>query len=120
MVRSSYDQSQLRYAHRIQSLFTSVGGRAKQVDHMSGWLPKENKLADIYEKFYKQIFKKNAKQVLINGGVEPAFILSKKPNMLGISIGPLMEDVHTKAERLNIKSTQKVYNLLLKFLPTIK
>jgi dipeptidase D len=83
-------------------------------------LPKDNELANIYQKFYKQIFKKDAKQVLINGGVEPAFILSKMPNMLGISIGPLMEDVHTKAERLNIKSTQKMYDVLLKFLPTIK
>jgi dipeptidase D len=90
------------------------------VAFVSGWLPKENKLADIYQSFYKKIFKKDARQVLINGGVEPAFVLSKKPNMLGISIGPLMQEVHTKNERLNIASTQKVYELLLKFLPTLK
>jgi di/tripeptidase len=52
--------------------------------------------------------------------VEPAFVLGKKPNMFGISIGPLMQEVHTKNERLNIESTQKIYELLLKFLPTIK
>jgi dipeptidase D len=46
--------------------------------------------------------------------------LSKKPDMLGISIGPLMQEVHTKNERLNVESTQKIYNLLVKFLPTLK
>jgi dipeptidase D len=57
---------------------------------------------------------------LINGGVEPAFVLSKKPEMLGISIGPLMEEVHTKNERLNIESTQKIYKLLVSFLASLK
>jgi di/tripeptidase len=40
--------------------------------------------------------------------------------MLGISIGPLMHDVHSKNERLSIESTQKVYEVLTKFLPTLK
>jgi dipeptidase D len=57
---------------------------------------------------------------LCTGGVEPAFILSKCPKMLGISIGPLMQNVHTPEERLNIKSTERFYNILLAFLPVIK
>ncbi|MDR2369310.1 MAG: beta-Ala-His dipeptidase [Mycoplasmataceae bacterium] len=120
MVRSSYDQAQMRYANRIKFLFNSVGGKATQTAFVSGWLPRENDLANIYQKFYKKTFKKDAKQVLINGGVEPAFVLSKKPEMLGISIGPLMEEVHTKNERLNIESTQKIYKLLVSFLASLK
>jgi dipeptidase D len=83
-------------------------------------LPKENKLADAYEEYYKKTFKKSPRQVLIAGTVECAYILSKCPNMLGISIGPLMYDVHSKNERLSIESTVKVYDTLIGFLPTIK
>jgi di/tripeptidase len=43
--------------------------------------------------------------------------LSKRPEMFGISIGPLMQEVHTPKERLNIESTQKIFKVLLKFLP---
>jgi dipeptidase D len=101
-------------------LFKGVGGDAQQIAFVAGWLPKDNKLADIYETFYKKVFKKEAKQVLINGGVEPAYVLAQRPEMLGISIGPLMHDVHSKNERLSIESTQKVYEVLTKFLPTVR
>jgi dipeptidase D len=77
-------------------------------------------LADIYQKFYKKIFKNNARQALISGGVEPAFILSKRTEMFGISVGPLMRNVHSFEEELNVESTMKLYSLIVKFLPTLK
>jgi uncharacterized protein YjbJ (UPF0337 family) len=36
MVRSSYDQAQLRLANRIKGIFNNVGGKAKQTAFISG------------------------------------------------------------------------------------
>lgn len=120
MARSPYDQALKRFINRIIVLFKMFGGTSQINGFTSGWLPKSNPLADAYAKYYKKAFKKDAKQVLIAGTVECAYILSKCPNMLGISIGPLMYDVHSKNERLNIDSTIKVFDTLVGFLPTIK
>lgn len=120
MARSPYDQALKRFVNRIVLLFKTLGGTTQINGFTSGWLPKSNPLADAYANYYKKTFKKEAKQVLIAGTVECAYILSKCHHMLGISIGPLMYDVHSKNERLNIESTVKTFNTLVGFLPTIK
>jgi dipeptidase D len=98
-----------------------LGGSAKIVSYIGGWLPaSENKLADLYEAYYKKLFNISPKQVLITGGVEPAFVLTKCPNIIGISIGPNIENVHSPDERVQISSVEKVYRTLGSFLATIK
>lgn len=46
-------------------------------------------------------------------GLECGAISALVPGMDAISIGPTLHDVHTPAERLEVASVAKVYDLLL-------
>jgi dipeptidase D len=120
MIRSPYDDASKRYALRIHNLLNFVHGKVVSESTSPGWLPKENELADKYEVFFNKNSNEKTKQVLITGGVEPAYIMSKRPNMSAIAIGPNILDVHTPNERLDIASTQSFFKLLIDFLPEIK
>jgi dipeptidase D len=53
---------------------------------------------------------------VVNGGLEPTYLLAKRPDITAISIGPNTDDVHGPNEHISIKSTERVYNTLIKLL----
>lgn len=81
------------------------------------WEYKSNSaLRDQVVKVYKDIYKKDAEISVIHAGLECGLIGEKYPNMDMISMGPNMYDVHTPDERLEIESTKRVYEFLVKLL----
>lgn len=121
MFRSCYDQAFARIINQFTLLFETFDGSIEVNSCISGWLPKPNAFANAYvDYYYKNICTKELKQVLSPGAFECAYILSKRLDIVGISIGPLMCDVHSQSERLNIDATVNVFNTLTGFLPTIK
>lgn len=120
LVRSPYDNAMKVYANRIRNLLHLVKGKVVNESFIPGWVPKHNELANIYESFYDEQSKEKVKQILIGGGVEPAYIVSKHPEILAMAIGPNIYDVHTPNEHIDIVSTQKIFLLLVKFLQSFK
>jgi dipeptidase D len=57
---------------------------------------------------------------LIAGGLECAIFVDKAPHIECISFGPTVYDVHSSSERLNIKSSVKIFEILTGFLKFIK
>jgi dipeptidase D len=53
---------------------------------------------------------------MANGVVEPSFLVTKRPDITAISVGPNMADVHNPNEHISIKSTERVYNTIVKLL----
>jgi dipeptidase D len=54
------------------------------------------------------------------GGLEAANISVKKSNMDIISIGPNVVGAHTPQEKIEVSSTEKLYEIILKTLKSIK
>lgn len=57
---------------------------------------------------------------IIHAGLECGALSQNYPNVDFISIGPNMQDVHTPEEKLDISSTEKVYQYLLKLLEALR
>ena len=57
---------------------------------------------------------------VIHAGLECGAIMQQYPDMDFISIGPDMQDVHTPEEKLDIVSTEKIYNYIIKLLKDLK
>ena len=70
----------------------------------------------MYTETYKEIFKKEPKVAAIHAGLECGVFAGAIKDFDCIAIGPNIFDVHTVNEKLDIKSTENVYNLLVEML----
>lgn len=93
--------------------------RCDSVEHYSrypGWEYAVNSpLRERYINLYEKMFGTSPAVAVIHAGLECGIISSKTPGLDIISIGPDMYDIHSPAERLNLLSCDKIYDLLLAF-----
>lgn len=69
---------------------------------------------------WKELTGKDMIVQVIHAGLECGAIMEHYPDMDFISIGPDMQDVHTPEEKLDIVSTEKIYNYVTKLLKNLK
>ena len=69
---------------------------------------------------WKELTGKDMVVQVIHAGLECGAIMQQYPDMDFISIGPDMQDVHTPEEKLDIVSTEKIYNYIIKLLKDLK
>ena len=72
-----------------------------------------NPLRDLLVKGYRDVAKKEPKLVSLYGVLEQAYFLSKKPDMLMITIGPRIESCHTNKETLYLDTMDAEYKALI-------
>lgn len=72
-----------------------------------------NPLRDLLVKGYKDIANKEPKLVSLYGVLEQAYFLSKKPDMLMITIGPRIESCHTNKETLYLETLDAEYKSII-------
>ncbi|MDY6065524.1 MAG: beta-Ala-His dipeptidase [Finegoldia sp.] len=104
----------------LEKLEEEIGDQAEKVKGKVGtegyyvpWEMKEDsRLRDKALEVYKKLTGKDMEVQVIHAGLEAANFAEKYPDMDIISIGPDMEGIHTPAERLDLKSTDRVYNFL--------
>jgi dipeptidase D len=89
-------------------------------DYPEWQFKKESVLRETAVAVYKELFGKEMKVDAMHAGLECGILLDKKPDMDIISIGPDILDIHTPQERLDIASTQRTYQFLLKLLETLR
>lgn len=89
--------------------------------HYPPWEFRENSaLRDMYKVLYTEVFKKAPRVEAIHAGLECGVFASNIEDFDCIAIGPNIFDAHTVNERLSIKSTQAVYETIVKLLAKIK
>lgn len=69
---------------------------------------------------YKEMYGNDMVVEVIHAGLECGVFQNKYPHLDMISIGPDMEGVHTTEEKLDIKSSERVYDYLLELLNQMK
>ena len=81
------------------------------------WSPNFNSdIVKTSKNIYKKMFNEDVKIKAIHAGLECAFFSHYYPEMQMISIGPDIVMGHSPDERLRIKSVEKIWNFLIKFL----
>jgi len=118
--RSSVDSAKKDISDRIGSIFRMAGARVEHSDGYPGWTPNpESEIVKTTEASYRRLFRKKPVVRAIHAGLECGLILEKYPNLDMISFGPTIRGAHTPGEKINIKSTQKFWKLLLDVLKTV-
>lgn len=117
MVRSNLNsQKQL-----LQDRFACLGEVFDADIEICGAYPaweqsEQSAFRDLAVNTWEKIAGRKAQVQVIHSGLECGLLAAKVPGLDCISIGPLMEAIHTPAERLNIPSCERVYAYVLEIL----
>ena len=68
---------------------------------------------------FQKLFDREAKVIAIHAGLECGFLSEKLPGLDCVAMGPIMHDVHTSREKLNIASTERVWRFLQEILKAL-
>jgi dipeptidase D len=120
-VRSSIDSQKEMLLRRVKCLMESLGGTCEASGRYSGWEYKnESPLRDLMSKVYEDMYGKKPVIQAIHAGLECGTFAGKIEDFDGISIGPDMKDIHTFSETLYVKSTERVYEMIIETLKRMK
>jgi len=115
MQRSLIESEMIKLRGDIVSLMEENGFKTYFGDSFPPWEPAKNEseILNIYLKSYITLFNKKPKIVAIHAGLECGVIGKIKGNMDMISFGPTIKFPHSPKEKVNIKSVNKFWKLLL-------
>jgi dipeptidase D len=118
--RSSVDSALEDASRMIASVWELAGYQVAFADYYQGWNPDPaSPILGLMEATYWDLYGREPEVMAVHAGLECGVIGAKYPEMDMISIGPMLEDVHSPAERLNAASVQNVMDLLLETLRRI-
>ena len=104
----------------IVATFQLAGAEAHSSDGYPAWkMRAESKLRDTVVETYKELFGREPVVRGIHAGLECGLFSERYPNIVMISFGPTLRDVHTPDERLYIPTVQMVWDHLLLVLKRI-
>ena len=118
--RSSTESLKIDAANMVNAVFTLSGAEIIHGEGYPGWKPNANsKVLRVAEASYKKLYGKDAVVTAIHAGLECGLLLEKYPHLDMISCGPTIREAHSPAEKVNIPSVEKWWNLLLDILENI-
>lgn len=120
-IRSSRDSKYDLMLNIFEILTERLGIEILLVNSYPSWeFEKDNKLKEIAEETYKEVFSKDARFEATHGGLECGMLKSKLKDCEMISYGPNIYDCHSPKERLSISSSQRIWEYTLKLLENLK
>lgn len=115
--RSSVNQEKRELLDKLKEIADSFGAGCSESGDYPAWeYRKDSPLRDKMAEVYAQMTCKAAQIVAIHAGLECGMLSEKLPGLDCVSMGPRMYDIHTSRERLDIASTERVWNYLLEVL----
>ena len=115
--RSSIAEALEFQRERISIMANSYGALIEQDEPYPGWAPNINSpILDITTKIYSEMLNGKPNICAIHAGLECGVIGEKVDGMDMISFGPTIKGPHSPDERVEIKSVEKFWNLLLRIL----
>ncbi len=113
LVRSGVSSKLKEFRERLECLAGLVGATWNTDSGYPAWTFKEtSRIRSIAADAFEEVFKTRPMITTIHAGLECGLLSGKKPDLDCISFGPNMKDVHSFNERLEIASTEKVWNVL--------
>ena len=119
-VRSSVNAEKEALLEKLRELTAFYEGAYSQMGEYPAWeYKKDSHLREVMVQVYKEMFGKEPKVLAIHAGLECGLLAEKMPGLDCVSIGPQMHDIHTSREKLDIASTARTWNFLLKVLSAL-
>lgn len=116
-VRSSVNREKAELVNALSEITKKFGGEISIAGEYPAWEFREkSRLRDCMKKVYKKMFGSYPKVEAIHAGLECGIFCGKINDLDAVSFGPDILDIHTPKERLDIKSTERMYNYLLEVL----
>ena len=98
----------------VASVFHLAGADIEQSSGYPGWKPDpESRILAITVDSYKRLFNQDPQVLAIHAGLECGLIGAIYPGMDMVSFGPTIKGAHSPDERLEIRSTEKFWELLV-------
>ncbi len=120
--RSSVEPSMDAVYLRLKRLGKVLGMDFEKIDRCPGWaFNSDSKLQKIFLDSYESLFGKTEefpRVEAIHAGLECGIIIEKMGGGDAIAIGPTLHDIHTPAERLDLRSMERTWKLVVKMLGT--
>ncbi len=102
-----------RELSQLSMICTGLGNNATHRARYPGWdYAPVSPIRDLWCNTVEDMLGKTPHVEAIHAGLECGILCSKMPGMDIISVGPDMWDIHTPRERLGIRSTERLYEVL--------
>jgi dipeptidase D len=119
-VRSSVNQEKRDVLNKLKELAEFNGAQYSEAGDYPAWeYRKDSPLRDTMVETFTRMYDKAPEVVAIHAGLECGLISDKLPGLDCVSIGPVMHDIHTSRERLDIASTRRTWEFLLEVLKAL-
>ncbi len=113
LVRSSINSQKEMLKSKLVCLASMLEADIEMSGEYPAWeYQAQSPLRDELMVAYEKVFGVSARVEVTHGGLECGLLAAKIPGLECVSFGPLMQDIHTPKERLNIPSTQRTYCFL--------
>ena len=118
--RSSTTSLRNSASEMVSSVFELAGANVSVRDPYPGWKPNpDSAILKASADAYRKLFGKEPAVKAIHAGLECGLILDVYPDLDMVSFGPTLRDVHSPAERIEIKTVDLWWKHLLEVLKEI-
>ena len=94
-----------------------LGGSARHYNRYPGWVYDERSaLREQYTAAYRSVYGCEPKQEIIHAGLECGIVKQAIPDMDILSCGPIVLDLHSPDEALELSSFERFFAVILAFL----
>lgn len=113
--RSSKESQIDRSVSELDAYAKILGGKSDHYNRYPGWSYSESsEIRDEYTKAYRSLFGDDPKVEVIHAGLECGIIKEAVPDMDMLSCGPVVLNLHSPDEALNIASFERFFGVILK------
>ena len=118
--RSALNSQIDRSASELDAYTAMLGGAVKHYNRYPGWnFTPVSPLRDAYAAAYRKLYGKDPTIEVIHAGLECGLIKEKLPDMDLFSCGPIILDLHSPDEALNVASLERFVTIILDLMKNI-
>lgn len=120
LIRSLHDDGRLDAQTMVQSVFELSGATIKFAGAYPGWKPNTNSvLMQTVRDSYQSLFNNVPEIMVIHAGLECGLFKSAYPHWDMVSFGPTIKFPHSPDEKVNVKTVELYWQLLISVLGNI-
>lgn len=121
LVRSSVESQKQRLKEELEQCAKLVGAGTELINGYPAWqYDPDSELRKVMEDVYRDMFGKDPVVSAVHAGLECGLFLGKRPDLDCVSFGPDLIDIHSFNEKLDIASTERMWNYLKGVLAKLK
>lgn len=121
LVRSSVESHKQRLKEELAQCAKLVGAETEVINEYPAWqYDPDSELRKVMESTYTEMFGKEPVVSAVHAGLECGLFLGKRPDLDCVSFGPNLIDIHSFNEKIDIASTERMWNYLKAVLAKLK